>query len=72
MSDIVIRQVDKVWGAFHNDRKVSGSACRNCVIRLMMRLTKNSTRYSTIHVIGKNGIVVEEYKTGVNHVRQSN
>jgi hypothetical protein len=64
MKEVQIRPVMGGWAAFDGERQVSKSACKSCVIKIMLKLTKDSKVYSMITVRDKNGNVEISYETG--------
>lgn len=53
MSDIVVRKDGEKWVAFYNDRRISASPCKACVINVLMAVTKNSGKYKSVSVMNE-------------------
>ena len=64
MEAVYIRRLEGKWAGFAaNDKQVTKPACKNCVLKLLMKMTKNSTRYNQIIIVDKDK--TEVHKTGV-------
>lgn len=65
MSEIVIRKELDKWGAFVQDRRIAIGNCQSCVVKVVLAVTKNSTRYKTIVVHNEDNSVRYYLPTGV-------
>lgn len=65
MSDIIIRKDGEKWVAFANDKPIGGSKCRDCIIKVMLAITKKSQRYKTITVYDEDGSLKHKLLTGI-------
>lgn len=65
MSEIVIRKDSDKWVAFFNDKPIAKSGCRNCVVHVVLAVTKQSSKYSSIKVLNEDGSVAKTLQTGL-------
>lgn len=66
MSNIVVKKDGEKWGAFYNDRRITGSACKPCVVKVLLTILKNSSKYKTITVMNEEGAPERTILIGVN------
>lgn len=53
---VYIRKIEGEWAGFSAQHKqVTKPACKNCVLKLLLKMTKNSTRYRKVIVINEDG-----------------
>lgn len=64
MSEIFVQKEGEKWVATHEGRRIAASSCRNCVVSSLLTVTKKSTKYNKIVVIGLNGLVEKTLPTG--------
>lgn len=55
MSEIAIRKVEDKWIASFNNRPIAKSVCKSCVVKLVLAVTKNSSKYDKIIVHNEDG-----------------
>lgn len=62
---IQIRKNGQFWGAFTNEnRQIGNSQCRSCIIKVILKITKNSTIYDRIAVYNEDGSLKARILTG--------
>lgn len=65
MSEILVHEHGDKWIATFNNRKIAHSHCKNCIVKILLHVTKNSSRYSKIVVLGRDGVIEKTLATGV-------
>lgn len=55
METVYISKVEGGWAGFASHRQVTKSACKACVLKLLLKMTKNSTKYNKIIVTNEDG-----------------
>lgn len=65
MSEIVIRKDLDKWIAYYGDKPIAKSICRSCVVKIVLAVTKNSSKYKTIVVHNEDNSVRYYLPTGV-------
>lgn len=64
MNEIVVRKDGEEWAAFYGDRRIAHTKCKNCIIKVLLHLFKNSTKYRTIRVEDEDGELTHRLFTG--------
>jgi hypothetical protein len=64
MNEIVVKKDGEKWAAFYGDRRITRAACKNCIIKVLLTMFKNSTKYRTIKVEDENGELTHRLFTG--------
>jgi len=53
---VYIRKIDSGWAGFlEKDKQVTKPACKNCILKLLLKMTKNSTKYDRIITVNVDG-----------------
>lgn len=65
MSEIIVRKDGDKWGAWFGDHQIIKSACKACVINVLLTVTKQSDKYKTIVIQNEEGIAEKVITTGV-------
>lgn len=55
MGEIRVRKDDERWAAFIGDKKMVRSRCRSCIIKALINLNMNSTKYDKLIVENEDG-----------------
>lgn len=64
MSEIQVKKDGDKWGAFVNDKLIAKAPCRPCVVKAVMKVTKNSSKYKTIKVFNEDDTLYCTLATG--------
>lgn len=63
MNEIVIRKDGDKWVAFVGEKRIAVGNCRNCVVSVVLAVTKQSSRYDKVVIHEENG-TFSGYLTG--------
>ena len=65
MSNIDIKKVDDKWEASYNGKRIGGSGCKACIIKVILGITSKSDKYKTITIYSEHGDQERVILTGV-------
>lgn len=65
MRIIRIKKDGEKWSAYHGDKRIGGSACKSCIINVMIQITKKSTKYDSIVIHNEDGTPNRTIQLGV-------
>ncbi len=64
MQNLQIKWNEDRWSAFSDNHIIASSKCRSCVVKIIIKLTKNSTRYNELSVYDKDGFLRSTFRLG--------
>lgn len=64
MRIIRIKKDGDKWAAFHDDKRIGSSACKACIIKTIIAVTKKSTKYHSIVVHDEDGTPIRTIPLG--------
>jgi len=68
--EVVIRKSEDMWAAFDAGKRIGSSKCRNCLVKMLLNITKNSSRYKVISVYDDINELTATYRTGAGNARR--
>ena len=64
MQNLQIKWNEVKWSCYSDNKIIASSKCRSCVVKIIIKLTKNSTKYNELSVYDKDGSLKATYRLG--------
>lgn len=65
MSNIDIKKEEGQWVASYNGKRIGGSGCKACILKVIMAITAKTDKYKTVTVYSEHGDQERVILTGV-------